>query len=194
MSIFAKKPESRSDTNGEADLPRATEARTPVVGGGGGGGPRSYGIADAIQLMRSLPVDQNVDLVVRVVRATLASLNVRVQDIIEDASRKEKTTQEGIAALHGKVAELEKDLDARRREITALEVELKETTGVKERLQLAEKFAVHAPPLPADVAPGGKHGSSMPLSLATPPVGSPIRVPGAKPSAPEEASSPSLKD
>ena len=97
--------------------------------------------ADAIQLMRSLPVDQNVDLVVQVIRATLASMNVRVHDIIEDASRKEKATEAGIALLHSKVADLEHELETRRQEILALEADLQETMAVKERLQLAENIA-----------------------------------------------------
>ena len=80
----------------------------------------------------------------RVVRATLASLNVRLPDIIEDATRKQKATQDRITAEHGQVAELEKQLEARRKEIAALEADLKETTAVKERLQEAEKLAAVA--------------------------------------------------
>jgi hypothetical protein len=191
MSIFAKKPESKWEAE---PTPRAPEINKPPA-------PfpptnvHAYGIADAIQLMRSLPVDQNVDLVVRVVRATLASLNVRVQDIIEDATRKEKSTEDGIAALHAKVTELEKELEIKRREITALEGELKETTGVKERLQLAEKFAVLAPsasaiPLPtppeSDATPGPKVGSSIGSSIGSsvPPL--PTRLAVAKPPGHEE--------
>jgi septal ring factor EnvC (AmiA/AmiB activator) len=89
--------------------------------------------------MRSLPVDQNGDLVVRVVRATLASLNVHLPEIIEDASRKQKATQERIAAVHKQIADLEKQLEAQRKEVAGLEADLKETTTVKERLQLADK-------------------------------------------------------
>jgi hypothetical protein len=97
-----------------------------------------YGIGDAILLMRTLPFDDNVDLVVQVVRATLASLNVRVQDIIEDAGRKEQNIRDGIAGLHGKVADLERELETRCKEIASLEADLKETSSVKERLQLSE--------------------------------------------------------
>ncbi len=78
---------------------------------------------------------------VRVVRATLASLDVRLPDIIEDANRKQKLTQDKIAAEHAQVAELEKQLEAHRKEIAALEADLKETTTVRDRLQQAEKLA-----------------------------------------------------
>lgn len=128
MAIFAKKPEW-----GELQV------TPPAVPTGSPG--RTYGIADAIQLMRTLPVDQHPDLIVRVVRATLASLNVHLADIIEDAARKQKSTQERVASVHGQIAELEKQLDVHRREIAALEADLKETTSVKERLQMAEKLA-----------------------------------------------------
>jgi hypothetical protein len=139
MSIFAKKQEwdnkASADTGGSG---------TPAAAGTRNG----YGIAEAIQLLRGLPVDQNPDLVVRVVRATLASLSVHLSDIIEDASRKQKVTQERIASEHGKVADLEKQLAEHRKEIAALEADLKETTTVKDRLLMAEKAAANPTPLP----------------------------------------------
>ena len=97
------------------------------------------GIDDAMRLMRSLPLEQNLDLVVRVVRVTLSSVNVRIEDIVEDATRRQKDIQDNIASLHEKVAELQEELEARRREIAAQEADFKETTTVKERLLLAEK-------------------------------------------------------
>jgi len=48
-----------------------------------------FGINAAIQLMRSLPVDQNPELVVTVIKTTLESLRVKVPDIIADATRKQ---------------------------------------------------------------------------------------------------------
>jgi hypothetical protein len=137
MSIFAKKQEWESKAAPDIGPPASSTASR-----------KDYGIAEAIQLLRGLPVDQNVELVVRVVRATLASLNVRLADIIEDANRKQKATQDRIAGEHAKVAELEKQLADHRREISALEADLKETTTVKERLQMAEKAASNTPPSP----------------------------------------------
>jgi hypothetical protein len=134
MAMFKK---NELEQKGNVDLGLAP----PTASGFGPGGKKSYGIAEAIQLMRSLPVDQHPDLVVRVVRATLASLNVMLPDIIDDATRKQKATQDKIAAEHTHVAELEKQLDARRKEIAALEADLKETTNVKDRLLQAEKAA-----------------------------------------------------
>jgi hypothetical protein len=141
MSIFAKKQQ-------DWDQKVTTEGGGAPVAAASTGSKNGYGIAEAIQLLRGLPVEQNPDLVVRVVRATLASLSVHLSDIIEDASKKQKATQERIASEHGKVAELEKQLAEHRKEIASLEADLKETTTVKERLQLAEKGAAHPTPLP----------------------------------------------
>ena len=119
MSIFAKKQESDHKTGAEGGGAPALTSDDAARGG--------YGIAEAIQLLRGLPVDQNPDLVVRVVRATLASLNVHLTDIIDDANKKQKATQERIASEHAKVAELEKQLAEHRKEIAVLEADLKET-------------------------------------------------------------------
>jgi hypothetical protein len=136
MAMFAKKENWEQKVAAEVGgpAPAPTQAMAPAKPGQ----PLKYGIAETIQLMRSLPADQNVELVVRVVRATLASLNVRLPEIIEDATRKEKFTRDRIADFHAKNAELEKQLEAHRKEIASLEADLKETTEVKERLQLAE--------------------------------------------------------
>jgi hypothetical protein len=149
MAIFTKKSDPRIEVE---QIPRAPLASVPPPPVAAAPARKAYGISDAILLMRSLPVDQNVDLIVQVIRATLASMNVKVQDIIEDARRKEQATEAGIGSLHGKVAELERELEARRQEILGLEADLKETTAVKERLQLAENIA-SVPPATFDAEP-----------------------------------------
>jgi hypothetical protein len=158
MSIFAKKQDFDQKV-GTADAGGAP----PVAASRGG-----YGIAEAIQLLRGLPVDQNPELVVRVVRATLASLSVHLSDIIEDASRKQKATQEKIASEHGKVAELEKQLAEHRKEIAALEADLKETTTVKDRLQMAEKGAASPTPLPVRAGAGSNPHTATLLGNKSP--------------------------
>jgi hypothetical protein len=140
MAIFAKKSESDPRSTMEiapAPTPAAAASKSP------------FGIAEAIQLLRTLSANgeggQSGDLVIRVVRATLASLNVHLTDIIDDASRKQKLTQDRIAAVQAQIADLEKQLEAQRREVASLEADLKETTTVKERLQVAEKSASAVP-------------------------------------------------
>jgi hypothetical protein len=148
MAMFAKKEnweqKVAAEVGGPAPAPTAKTTATASP---------KYGIAETIQLMRTLPADQNAELVVRVVRATLASLDVRLPEIIEDALRKQKVVRDKIADFHAKNAELEKQLDANRKEIAALETDLQETTEVKDRLQMAEASSVNSVSGPADKLP-----------------------------------------
>ena len=105
-----------------------------------------FGIDDAILLMRSLPADPNSALVVRVVRVTLGAVNVSVEEIVADATRKEARIKEGIAGIEARIVELEGQLGALRREIAAHQADLKETTNVRERLHLADQYPGPKPP------------------------------------------------
>lgn len=98
-----------------------------------------YGIDQAIQLMRSLPVDQNTSLVVQVIKTTLESLQVRVPDIIADASRKQADLEKRVENLSKEISDFEKEIAQRKEEIARLEEDHRETTRAKERLELAEK-------------------------------------------------------
>jgi hypothetical protein len=110
--------------------------------------PAPYGIAEVVRLMRGLPVEQNVELVVRVIKSTLETLSIRVSDIIDDASNKQKAIQERVAMLEGEIGELSRQIETRRHEIGRLQAELKETTTAKERLQLAEMAGTSSVPPP----------------------------------------------
>jgi len=99
----------------------------------------AYGIDDAIQLMRALPGD-NVELVVQVVKRTLESTKVKVKTIIDDASRKQSDIEGRIDVLKKEITEYEQEIATRKEEIEKLEADHKETTLVKDRLQLAEKL------------------------------------------------------
>ena len=105
-----------------------------------------FGIDDAIQLMRSLPTDSNMALVVRVVRVTLAAVHVSVEEIVEDANRKETQVKEEITALESRVVDLDRQLAIIRSEITAKQADLKETINVRERLHLADQYTGGKPP------------------------------------------------
>jgi|GEM_PF-3473064 len=116
-----------------------------------------FGIADAIRLMRSLPTDSSADMLVRVVRLTLGAVNVSVDDIMQDAARKERAIRDNLAALRLSIGDLERQLEARRAEAAAQESELSETLVVKERLR---KYAGHRPPpTPLDAAKGPRPNS-----------------------------------
>jgi hypothetical protein len=113
-----------------------------------------FGIDDAILLMRSLPTDSNMALVVRVVRVTLGAVHVSVEEIVEDAIRKEARIKESIAKLEGQVVDLEKQLAIIRGEIAAQQADLKETINVRERLHMADQYPASKPP-PTPIAATG---------------------------------------
>lgn len=150
MSLFSKRPEL------EAGPPPALSAGTN----------HSYGIDDAVQLMRTLPMTQNTDLVLLVIRNTLASMNVEIKRVIEDGGSKEGKLRSKIASIKGAIAELERELEARRAELAAVEADLAETSLVKERLELAA-----GKPEPMVLPPGLSSGPPKPgSSTPKPPV------------------------
>lgn len=116
---------------GQPEPPRAETRRSaPPVSD-------DYGIQKAIELMRTLPQD-NVELVVQVVKFSLESVGIKLPIIIEDATRRQQDIQGRIGVLRGEIAEHEKEIKLRREEIERLETDFKETSTVRERLELAE--------------------------------------------------------
>ncbi|MFL0797033.1 MAG: hypothetical protein K6L73_06030 [Cellvibrionaceae bacterium] len=99
----------------------------------------TYGIEDAIDLMRDLPKDSK-EVVVTVVKKTLESTNIKVSDIISDASGKEDRLRKQNSRLEDEIAKLEAQISDRRSQISDLMTDLKETSEVKDLLQLAEKL------------------------------------------------------
>jgi hypothetical protein len=162
MSLFGKKTEP---------------AEGGVSPGGGSAGP--YGIEDTIRLMRGLPVEQNLELVVRVVKSTLESMNVRLSMILQEATRKEQLIGQQIAGLRGEIAGFEAEIAKRRQAIDRLEQDLAETTKVKERLELAEAAGT-PPPLPPAHAPGAGALPSAMLPSAPPKLPPPPLRPAAR--------------
>jgi len=129
-----------------------------------------YGINKAIELMRLLPED-NVELIVRVVKTTLESTNINVASIVQDATRKQTQIEARVDLLKKEIAGLEGEIATRRSEIALLEADHKETTSVKDRLLLAEKLtAGREEPRPPVIAPRptSPTGSPTPRTDPTP--------------------------
>ncbi len=114
----------------------------------------TYGIQNAIELMRQLP-DDNVPLVVEVVKKTLESLHVDIGSIIADAERKHARIDDRVANLQAEIADFEEEIAARKDEIQALTADRDETKTVKDRLELAQQGvgAVVDSPIPAASIP-----------------------------------------
>lgn len=139
------------------DAPSAAPAQAPAPSllpphmGTMNAAPPGYSIENAIDLMRSLPFDENPELVLRVLRKTLRSTGVSVEQIIEGAkAREQAVTAEG-AAQQAAIEQLEQQIVARRAEIERLAATLNETKRARERLEHAMENETKVAPLPPDV-------------------------------------------
>ena len=129
-----------------------------------------YGIDDAIKLMRTLPVEENENLVVRVMKTTLESLKVRIGDIVDDAMKRQDVLGNKFADYREQISSFEREIEARRHEINRLEEELGEVTRVKERLVAADNLSVTPnPPIGSSSAPGA-HGHPAYRTGGGPPI------------------------
>jgi predicted nucleic acid-binding Zn-ribbon protein len=106
-----------------------------------------FGIDRAIQLMRTLPTEQNPELVAMVITSTLESLDMNVSEIIEDARSRQADLEARIGSIKAKNSALEKEIELGVDEIVKLEATLAETMNVKERLEAAHNHqAAPKPP------------------------------------------------
>lgn len=95
-----------------------------------------YGIEDAIELMKSLPRD-NPEVVVTVVKKTLESTKIQVQDILNDAKDKEERIRSKHKALEAEIKQLQEQISKRNQQISDLVQDLNETTDVRQQLEMA---------------------------------------------------------
>ena len=107
---------------------------------------KRFGIDRAIQLMRALPTEQNPELVAVVITTTLASLEMNVAEIIDDARARQADLEARIAGIKAKNSALEKEIEAGVDEIVKLEATLAETLSVKERLESAHNHQARQKP------------------------------------------------
>jgi hypothetical protein len=142
-----------------------------------------YGIDDAIKLMRTLPVEENENLVVRVMKTTLESLKVRIGDIVDDALKRQDVLGKKVADYRAQITSFEREIEARRHEINRLEEELGEVTRVKERLVAADNLSVTPNP------PGGGGSHAPHAHPAYRSGGAPPVPPPRKPEAPKRPGS-----
>ena len=120
----------------------------------------SYGILDAIQLMRELPQGE-LEVVVTVVKKTLESMNVALSDIVEDAEHREQEIQQKTEQLEQEISDLESQILQRKGEISELNDEAKETALVKYQLKLAE-YLEKSRHLPTESEDSGRNQEELP--------------------------------
>jgi hypothetical protein len=95
-----------------------------------------FGIDGAIELIRSLPADHDPDLVALVIAKTLTAVDVKVSDIIEDATSRQKVLEAKLGTVRATCRALETEIELRVDEIVKLEAFLAEAMSVVERLEL----------------------------------------------------------
>jgi hypothetical protein len=116
--------------------------------------PPGFGIETAIALMRTLPLDDDADLVLRVVRKTLRSTGVSVEDVVGSANKREADLAESIAQQRAAIEDLERQIVTRKGEVERTVTQLVETRSVRQRLQEAIQNESKVGPLvsPAELA------------------------------------------
>lgn len=128
---FGFKPSAQEASSGRADAaeqPRSFKTRSTT----------SYGIDEATKLVRALPKKHIDDAVVAgIIKQTLASVDVYLSDIIEDAGRKEGEIAEESRRIEDDIAELTAKMRALKQELVALQGQLDETVGVRNFLRKA---------------------------------------------------------
>ncbi len=137
MGLFSRSSETESVPSSNPEPQSSVVPRTIPPDNSVKEKADEYGIEDAIKLMRDLP-DDNIEMVVTVVKKTLESTDIHVSQIISDAEKKEVRIRDRVKKLEAEIANHEESIADRKNKISALSDDLSETTRVKEHLQLAE--------------------------------------------------------
>ena len=124
---------------------------------------RSYGVADLIMLMKTIPIDHHPDLVVQVVKSTLASVGVQASDIIEDALHHENTVKDRIASIESEIDGMNQEIERRRDLIAQLLLDVADLTYARERWQSAETSGFVSAPVEESPPPAKPHTLPPPL-------------------------------
>ena len=111
-----------------------------------------YRIESAIELMRSLPLDENPELVLRVVRKTLQSTGVSLEQVIASAQTREATLSSSIDDERAAIEQLEREIAMRRSSQESATTRLEETRSARQRLQEALQNETKIGPLPPEMA------------------------------------------
>ncbi len=178
MGIF-KKSRGDSDFEIEMDMPSAQEVETSTPSTGvhqpsvATSSPRasikqSYGIEDAIALMRKLP-NVNSEITITVVKKTLESANIKVEEIISDAQRKESQIETRTEQLSKEISELQDRIAHLNEEINELTTDLKETTKVKNLLVGVNEQEKPQPKASAEAPKKPKEEPASPSNISAKP-------------------------
>jgi predicted RNase H-like nuclease (RuvC/YqgF family) len=127
---------TRADEHGNPGAGPVPAASPPPADASSAKRPR-VGIDHAISLVRSLPTeDENLALVVTVLKRTLESLDVNVADIVADATARQHEIDRRSQQLRAEIAQLDQEIARRSEEIDRLDSARAEASKVKEYLEM----------------------------------------------------------
>lgn len=116
---------------GTPPIPPPGVSKSPI----GQAATKKYGIAEAIALMRRMPAG-DMSIVAAVIKETLESTQINVQDIIKDAREKEMQLETQISSLNREIDQLQSEITRRGETIRSLTQDLEETRHVRSNLSL----------------------------------------------------------
>lgn len=113
---------------------------------------QTYGIEDAIKLMRELP-DNKKEMVITIVQKTLVSAKINVSTILDDANRKIERLEQKNNKLGQEIRDLEEAILQRKMEMDHNARDIAETREVKISFESAlrpatEEISISLDPLP----------------------------------------------
>lgn len=114
----------------------------------------NYGIQHAIDLINTLP-DAAPELMIPVVIKTLESVNIRVEDIIGDATEREEIIESNSIELITKIESLEAEINSLNDQVMTLNTELESITHVRSLLLdslMAEENTTKKAPIKTDAS------------------------------------------
>jgi hypothetical protein len=162
--------------------------------------PPDFGIDRAIELMRTLPLEEDPDLVLRVVRKTLQFTGISLLDLVTAATDREAVLSDSLVATRAQIDRLLAEVATLRDGISGTEADLADTKRVREQLEEAlenETVVVASlPPLPAaPPVPGASPARAAPASISPVPLpsGSARPPPMKKPARPVSVRPPAVR-
>jgi hypothetical protein len=150
----------------------------------------TFDIEQAIDLMRALPLDDDPDLVLRVVRKTLRSVGVSVEEVVVSARAREEALVDRITNERDAIERLEAEIAERRKNIDRVMVVLEETQGVRTNLEDAMRSESKVGPLPISPDEIARIQAASPSAAPIPKVPPAAPSPLPKPSTPPRAGPP----
>ncbi len=160
MGLFSRHEEDTTEDDfSNVQLPTQDDLNESFLGDGELTAPARvstrkphYDIEKAVELMSGLP-EGDPKLVVTIVQQTLESMGVDVSDIILNAEEKESRLNEKHKQLRSSIQQLEAQIADKSLQIKSLLEDLKQTSTVKQQLQLTQNRTV----APAATEPAPKN-------------------------------------